>query len=107
MPRNSRRRNRSHFYKYMDAETMLKVLQSARLRWSSPLRFNGPFSPEDITRAVGELLNHYLDAPPDDLTDFESLATLLTLAKGGLERPGMRGSAPNKSLKPHPLRGSA
>lgn len=94
MPESSRRHDRSHFYKYMPADTALKVLASARLRWSSPVRFNDPFdvprdiahgfNSQDIARAIGHLMNGYLDSPPEDLTDFDkSLATLLTLAKGG------------------------
>lgn len=95
MPESSRRHNRSHFYKYMPAETALKVLNSARLRWSAPVCFNDPFDvprdiahgydPKDITRAIGEVLNYYLDNPPEDLSNFdESLAALLAIAKRGL-----------------------
>ena len=89
-----RRHDRSHFFKYMPAETALKVLESVRLRWSSPVRFNDRFDvprdiahgfhPQDITREIGELMNVYLDDPPEDLTDFdETLATVLNLAKNG------------------------
>jgi len=95
MSKSSRRHNRSHFYKYMSTEAALKVLESSCLRWSSPARFNDPFdvprtiahgfNSEDIIRAIADLLNHYLDEPPSDLSDFdETLATVLAVAKKGL-----------------------
>lgn len=95
MTDSSRRHDRDNFYKYMHAETARKVLLSGRLRWSSPLLFNDPFdvprdiahgfASSDISRAVGELLNHYLDEPPEDLSDFDDqLAKLIALSKNGL-----------------------
>lgn len=94
MTESSRRHDREHFFKYMPAETARKVLLTGRLRWSSPLLFNDPFdvprdiahgfSSADIARATGDLLNHYLDSPPENLTDFdETLAQLLAIARNG------------------------
>ncbi len=78
----------------MPAETARKVLLTGRLRWSSPLLFNDPFdvprdiahgfSHDDIARASADLLNHYLDHPPEDLSDFDDkLRQLLTIARAG------------------------
>jgi len=103
MSQKSRRHSRSHFYKYMPAETAVKVLASRRLRWSSPTRFNDPFDvprtlaygfePQHIAQAVSDLLNEYLDQPPHDVGEFDpSLAALLTIAKGGL--PEVRPNPP-------------
>lgn len=94
MTESSRQHDRQNFFKYMPADTAKKVLLSGRLRWSSPLIFNDPFdvprdiapgfTSEDIARASAEVLNEYLDHPPEDLTDFdETLAKVLTMARGG------------------------
>ncbi len=94
MSESSRQHDRQHFFKYMPAETARKVLLTSRLRWSSPLLFNDPFdvprdiahgfTSADIARATADLFNQYLDAPPEDLTDFDdSLAQLFTLARDG------------------------
>lgn len=94
MTESSRRHDREHFFKYMPADTARRVLLTGRLRWSSPLLFNDPFdvprdiahgfSSADIARATGDLLNHYLDNPPDDLTHFDdALMQVLTIARSG------------------------
>jgi Protein of unknown function (DUF2971) len=95
MSKTRRLHDHSHFYKYMPAETALKVLMFKTLRWSSPSRFNDPFdvprtiahgfNSDDVMRAGADLLNTYLDNPPEDLNDFdETLASVLTIAKEGL-----------------------
>ena len=35
--------NRESFYKYCTAEALMSILESRKLRWSSPSRFNDPF----------------------------------------------------------------
>ncbi len=90
----TRTHDREHFYKYMPASTARLVLQTGRMRWSSPLLFNDPFdvprtlaaglTNDDIARSVADCMDAYLDQPPDDLTDFDPLLQqLLNLAKKG------------------------
>jgi hypothetical protein len=90
----SRMHDREYFYKYMPASTAKLVLQSGRLRWSSPLLFNDPFdvprtlaaglTSDDIAKATADCIDAYLDQPPSDLTDFDpTFRRLLTLAKSG------------------------
>ena len=97
MTESSRQHDRTHFFKYMPAETARKVLLTRRLRWSSPFLFNDPFdvprdiahgfTATDITRASIELLNRHLDEPPTDLADFDdTLAQVLSLARQGFPR---------------------
>lgn len=37
------RHQRSHFYKYATAQTTIRILETGRIRYSSPLLFNDPF----------------------------------------------------------------
>jgi hypothetical protein len=94
MTESSRQHDRENFFKYMSADTVKIVLSNGQLRWSSPLLFNDPFdvprdiapgfTAEDIARASAEVLNEYLDNPPDDLSDFdETWAKVLTMARAG------------------------
>ena len=39
----SRMHDRESFYKYVSSETAIKVLESRKFRWSSPVLFNDPF----------------------------------------------------------------
>jgi hypothetical protein len=45
----ARLHNRGSFFKYLNAASAVAVLQSGRLRWSSPTRFNDPF---DVPRQL-------------------------------------------------------
>ena len=56
--------NREYFYKYIPAETALKILQSRTLKYSSPAIFNDPFDTQtrmDFGFEVSELIEAFAE----------------------------------------------
>jgi hypothetical protein len=74
----NRQHNRQSFFKYMSADTALKVLKNQSLRWSSPVLFNDPFdvprelsfgiTTDQLVQASGQRLIDLFNQPPEDTT---------------------------------------
>lgn len=84
-----RRHDRTSFFKYMPAGTAFKVLESASLRWSSPLLFNDRFdfprelmsgiAQSEVVEAMRRRLLSFIARPPANTSDLQpDLSNLIT-----------------------------
>ena len=91
----NRRHERESFFKYMSADTAIKVLANRSLRWSSPVLFNDPFdvpkelsfgiSPEELALACGKKMEQLIENPPENTTSFQpELRLILETIKNGI-----------------------
>lgn len=87
--------SRSSFFKYVTAETALRILQNRSLRWSSPILFNDPFdvprelvfgaTPSEIHAKCAELLISLITSPPSDKSNYQPKIRMILEA---VERSG-------------------
>jgi hypothetical protein len=82
-----RRHERRTFFKYMSADVATNVLESHKLRWSSPLLFNDPFdvprelsfgvTAKQLAAAVADRVISLIEHPPDDLNGLSPMLQVI------------------------------